>query len=254
MRVLCPSCDAEIDAEVPQCPVCLSERSRAEIFQGLRGKDPRRSAWRLATARGLLWMSVGVFGTVGGVRWANQRKADRERTLREQAERFQDGARRQQEGAEELPLSAAAVPYVPEAPSHPAEKAAAAKVNAPAAAASDHWAVSGEAYDLKTLAPAAALRITFTSEDASPPVRATTDREGRYSARLAKKSAPYAVEVAKSGRSVEFVEEDSTPYKDQPAQRRLAALSSLKEVPIIHVPLSPPAEDDSAEFSFVIFR
>ncbi|TPW21708.1 MAG: hypothetical protein FD126_422, partial [Elusimicrobia bacterium] len=63
MRVICGSCDAEIDAEVPRCPVCLSERSRAEVFQGLRGKDPRRSAFRAATARGILWMAVGLGGT-----------------------------------------------------------------------------------------------------------------------------------------------------------------------------------------------
>lgn len=254
MRVICASCDAEIDAEVPRCPVCLSERSRSEIFQGLRGKDPRRSAWRMATAKGLLWMAVGVFGTVAGARWANQRKADRERTLREQAERFQEGARRQQEAAEEMPRRPAPIAYLPEAPSRPTESAPAAKPAAPVAAVSDHWAVSGEVYDLKTLAPAASLSVTFTPDDLSPPVRATTGRDGRYAARLPKKSAPYAVAVTKSGKPVEFVEEDSLPYKDQSAKRRLDALASLRETPIIHVPLSPPVEDDKAEFSFVVFR
>lgn len=256
MRVLCSSCDVEIDAEAPRCPVCLSERSRSEIFQGLRGEDPRRSAWRWATAKGLLWMAVGVFGTAAGVRWANQRKAERERDLREQAERFQEGARRQREleAASERPLRAAPVAYVPEAPSPPPRTAAAAASSATTAAVSDHWAVSGEVYDLKTLAPVAALRVTFTSEDLSPPVRATTGRDGRYAARLPKKSAPYDIAVTKSGTPVEFVEEDSLPYKDQSAKRRLEALSSLRGTPVIHVPISPPVEDDAAEFSFVVFR
>ncbi|TPW21613.1 MAG: hypothetical protein FD126_517, partial [Elusimicrobia bacterium] len=143
--------------------------------------------------------------------------------------------------------------YVPEAPSRPPQ-AEAAKASAPVAAVSDHWAVSGEAYDLKTLAPAVALSVTFTSDDLSATVRASTGRDGRYSARLPKKYAPYVVAVAKSGAPVDFVEEDALPYKDQSAKRRLEALSTLRETPVIHVPLSPPAEDDAMEFSFVVFR
>lgn len=254
MRALCTSCDAEIDAEVPRCPVCLSERSRSEIFQGLRGRDPRRSAWRLATARGLLWMAAGVFGTVAGVRWANQRKADRDRALREQAERFQEGARRQQEASEEALLRPPAVAFAPEAPAPPPPAKAAAPSSPGPAAVSDHWAVTGEVYDLKSLAPAAALRVTFTPDDLSPPVRVTTGRDGRYSARLPKKSAPYAIALTKAGAPVDFVEEDTLPYKDQSAKRRLDALASLRGTPIIHVPVSPPVEDDAAEFSFVVFR
>ena len=102
--------------------------------------------------------------------------------------------------------------------------------------------------------PAAALGVTFTPEDPAPPVRATTGRDGRYTARLPKKSAPYAITLTKAGASVDFVEEDTLPYKDQSAKRRLDALASLQGTPIIHVPVSPPVEDDAAEFSFVVFR
>ena len=251
MKTACSSCDAEIDAESPRCPVCLSERSRAEIFQALRGQSARSGRWA-ATLRGLAMMVLGIGGTALGARWTMQRNAAAREAQRQSQERVRKEleSKNALEAASRRTLSLLAAT----ASANPSTNAA-AKSQAAATLvkkADTHWTFSGEVYDLMSLSPVATARVKFKPEGSSTEFATQTGGDGRFTLRVPKKDAPYAVSILHKGYDGAFVEDGSPPFRQQSKALRRDAAQTLRDSPVLHVPLSPPDEDDAAEVTFVM--
>lgn len=252
MRASCSSCEAEIEAESPRCPVCMHERTRAEIFQALRGVDARKSSRRAAALKGAFLMLLGVGGTALALRWTMQnREAAAAAALahKEKVKLEADAFRRTEEARQREMMATAPDPEASEDGEEPAPRPA----PRPVSAVKD-WSVRGEIYDLKTLAPVASAKVTFTPEDGKAVRRTSTGADGRFSLSLPKSGAPYSIAVAHPKYDGAWVEDGSPPYKRQNKGMRLDAMEGLRAAHIYHVPLSPPEEDDAVELAFVMLR
>ncbi len=248
MRAQCSACDAEIDADSPQCPVCMQERTRAEIFQALRGVDARRSSRRAAALKGVFLMILGIGGTALGFRWTMEKRAAAAVAARAQAEKVKKDAevlRREVTARQsEMPVSAPGGD-----PSEDGDDTAQRQPPRPASAVKD-WSVRGEVYDLQSLAAVRSAKVSFSSE--SGVRRVTTGPDGRFRILLPKAGAPYTVAISHPKYAGTFVEDGSPPYRLQGKGLRLNALESFRASQILNVPLSPPEEDDSLELAYVL--
>lgn len=248
----CPSCAAEIDAQVPACPLCMRQRSRAEIFAALRGEPPRAEA---AAARagfgGTLLMLAGLAALAGGSylyyrKGISLKEADAARVEAQSRARVEEI----RAGAERLEKAEAARA---QAAARRSQGEGAARAEAAAPRAATHWTVRGEVYDLLQLTPVTGARLTFTSRESGGSAAAVTGPDGRYSVSLAKiESGGYELSVRHKRYGGGYLEDAQPPFRDQDAAKRREALAAFRDSAVLHVPLLPPLEEDLVEHDLVL--
>ena len=256
----CRACDEQIPAEAANCPVCLQERSREEIFEALRGHDPRAQVRRGGAIAAAAWIGLAVGVVWGGLRYsrhleAKRAEADSRLKAAADAERERwDAEKRASDGAYAGPASfdlepvraAAPAPDASEDASKARERAVETKQG------SDFWKVTGEVYDLISLKPASGARIRFSAKSGER-VEVKTDSRGRYTAHLKKEAAAYTLTIRHSGHDGSYVEEETgLPFKAKSRNRRLDDLQTFRQSLLIHAPLSPPPSVDAVKHSLIL--
>jgi len=258
MIVRCPTCDAMMDANVTSCPLCMRERSRAEIFAGLRGEDPERKVPMVRRLLGYLTMlfGLGILGFCayraywGPPKSVEAREAQSSDTAKDSADRpgrlQGDGARGSREVLE--PASEAQV-WVPK--KEPAGLAA--KPSDERNAADDNWRVSGTVFDLVSLSPIRRARLIFTDRQTGRDYPARTDSRGEYQIRLPKlRHGGYALRLRINNREAMYLEDMGPPLRSQTERQRLETVSSFDPSSILHVPILPPFSDSSLRYDLAI--
>lgn len=247
----CPSCAAEIGAQVAACPLCMRQRSRAEIFASLRGEPPREEA---AAARagfgGTLLMLAGLAVLAGGI-YLYYRKGISLKEAAAARVEARSRARVEEVRAEAERLAKAEAARAETAARRSGENSP-PRAGAAAARGAAHWTVRGEVYDLLRLSPVSGARLTFTSRDSGGSAAAVTGPDGRYSVALPKlESGGYELSV-RHKRYGGYLEDAQPPFRDQGEAKRREALAAFSGSAVLHVPLLPPMEEDSVEHDLVL--
>ena len=135
----------------------------------------------------------------------------------------------------------------------PEIEAAPKKQSAPAkpAAAAD-WTVSGEVYDLLSLKPVGGALLTFTAGASGGALTAQTGDDGRYTLKLPKAGEKYSLRVRHASYDGVYAEDAGLPFREQGLSRRREFCRTFRRSTVLHVPLSPPLEEDAVEHSFVM--
>lgn len=236
MKVRCASCDTEIERFEVRCPVCLRERTRAEMFGHAKPAAAKAAG---GSFRAFLLMLTGTAAVALGVQLHLQKRQE-EATSRERAAAAVSVETQAEEKREEsAPIPEPQREEPKPVPEPEAEIFTEGRAQAPV------WNVSGTVFDLLTLKPAAGARLLFTDLARGKKHAVSADRQGRYRAALPKLlGGGYDLEVRHTAYDGVYVEDSQPSFRAQSKEEREEAYGSFKRTNILHVPLLPPEEQD----------
>lgn len=235
-----------MDVRAESCPVCLRKRTRQEIFAGLRGERPAKPGAAGGRLRMLVYVSLGA----AGIGYAAQRWPAVVRSLTAPPKRVQ-----WERPAVAPPAPDPMTAPVDEAgvPSSPSPPTLGTPPGPQAPGPSRLWAVRGKVFDLMTLAPVPGAELRFQDTSSGEVLRARSGADGTYQVSLPKRDgAAYRVSVAKRGFLDDYLEDSEPSFLARDAAARRAAAGEMEVSAVLHVPLSPPLEDDSVEMNYAL--
>ncbi len=261
--VQCSDCDEHIPASAANCPVCLKVRTRQEIFDGISGNETPGKAKKENRFNAALWMVLGLAILFGGFKFQRHQAGERARKekinneARAAEEKLFAQQNKQQEAEEDKKVNPARYTPLPSKSSRVGVMSVSsdsppAPPKDPDHKADTHWTVSGEVYDLVSLKPIPGVRLQFRAKSGGKSVLGKTDSKGRYRVRLIKSGIAYQMKLKHRKYSGDYVEESAVPFRDQAKHRRMDSYRLFLQSPLLHVPLSPPEDEDVVDHSFVL--
>jgi len=263
----CSDCNEQIPASAPNCPVCLRERSRKEIFDALSGTDPVKAAGRKSAFSAFGWLLMAVAVVYGGMQYQKHSVAKEaarvalEKEAREAEKKQWESDPGIVEERSNLPPASSRVSVMsvsdtpaaaPQSNRRPLERVTSQREEVRIQEVDTHWTVSGDIYDLVSLKPVRGLYLYFQGKSGGKPVKVITDQRGHYSVRLPKEGKVYSLKLKHRKYDGTYVEESSFPFRQQTKSRRIDHYRTFRQAPILHVPLTPLHSEDAIEHSFVM--
>jgi hypothetical protein len=233
-----------MDAQSEACPVCLRKRTRQEIFAGLRGEKPVRRASAAGSGfKFVVYLLVGGAGLAyAAMQWP---RVMRDLTAPPKRVVYDRPPPPQTPPPQETPSTPHEAP--PSAPDSPAG------VPSPKKGEAKDWLVRGAVFDLLTLAPLGGVAVSFIETGSGESVRTKSDAGGRFELRLPKDDgAAYKVALTKKGYRDDFLEDSDPSFRVRDLASRRSAAREMDESAVLHVPVSPPVEDDEVELSYAL--
>lgn len=276
MPLKCPGCQSPLDPSATSCNVCLRNRTRQEMFRGMRevkNEETRRGRRPLVIGAAVLLLSIGGFllwsHRAEVASWKSKASDFKDRVLMTASS--EQGSPGGHLDAKKLSPAAALEEVRPSAPppAPPAPPAAAKitpepqytttlpskyrKNGRPNAEPGEGWAISGLAYGLLDLQPAAGALVTFTDKNSGKVFKAATNVKGRYALMLpAIDEGGYAVAVRHKWYRENFLDEMDPPYNHQSLARREEAAQMMQETAVLHVPVLLGKEESALDLNLVL--